>query len=145
MKNLTSPKSTFLLEAPLEVLHSESLEWLEEVEFWKDEAAFFYALIIEKTKQNPSAFNSKESKEVEKHLIYVSAEKIDDLKMEVQAHERFLARLMDNPKLDEQLYRSRHKAIIEKIHAFENEFNEMKRKVFLVTEKAVTNKKSIIA
>src|SRR3972149_3928524 len=100
-----------------EVLHSESFEWLEEVEFWKDEAGFFYALILEKTKQNPLAFKSKEAKDVEKHLIHVSAEKIDDLKMEIQAHERFLSKLMDNPKLDEELYRSRHKAITGKIHA----------------------------
>jgi hypothetical protein len=114
MKNITSPKNTFLLEAPLQVLHSQSLEWLEETEFWKDEVAFFYALIIEKTKQNPAAFTSKESKEVERHLIYVSSEKIDDLKMEVQAHEQFLARLIDNPKLDEQAYRLRHKTITEK-------------------------------
>ena len=145
MKNITSPKSTFLLEAPLEVLHSESLEWLEEVEFWKDEAAFFYSLIIEKTKKDPSAFKTKEAKDVEKHLIHVSAEKIDDLKMEVQAHERFLSKLMDNPKLDEQLYRSRHKAITGKIHAFNFEFKEMKRKIFLVAENAVPKKKSIIA
>jgi hypothetical protein len=145
MKNLTSPKSSFLLEAPLEVLHAESQEWLEEVEFWKDEAAFFYALIIEKTKQNPSVFNTKDAKEVEKHLIYVSAEKIDDLKMEVQGHERFLSRLIENPKLDDQLYRSRHKAITEKIHAFEKEFREMKRKVFQVSEKATGKKKVMTA
>ena len=63
---LTSSKKDFLLEAPLEILHSESLEWLEEVEFWKDESAFFYALILEKTKLNPSAFNTKEAKDIEK-------------------------------------------------------------------------------
>ena len=143
MKNLTSPKRIFLLEAPLEILHAESLEWLEEVEFWKDEAAFFYALIMEKTKQNPSAFKAKESKDVEKHLVYVSAEKIDDLKMEVQAHERFLARLMDNPKLDEQLYRSRHQTIAEKIKRFEFEFKQMKQKVFAVAEKASGRKKAM--
>lgn len=145
MKTLTSAKNSFLLEAPLEVLHSESLEWLEEVEFWKDEAAFFYALIIEKTKQNPSVFKTKEAKDVEKHLINVSSEKIDDLKIEVASHESFLSRLMDDPKLDEQLYRARHKAIASKIHAFEQEFKKMKRKIFLLSEKAVTTKKAIIA
>lgn len=141
MKQITSAKRVFLLEAPLEVLHSESLEWLEEIEFWKDESAFFYSLIIGKTKQNPSAFTTKESKDIEKHLIYVSAEKLDDLKMEVQAHERFLARIMDNIKLDEQLYRLRHKVIAEKFHSFEAEYKEMKRKIFLTAEKTKTKKK----
>lgn len=145
MKQITSAKSAFLLEAPLEILHAENMEWLEEIEFWKDESAFFYALIIEKTKQNPSAFKTKESKEIEKHLIYVSAEKLDDLKMEVQEHERFLAKLMDNIKSDEQLYRSRHRAVSEKIHAFENEFKEMKGKIFLLSEKLVVKKKLVNA
>ena len=145
MKNLTSPKSTFLLEAPLEVLHSESLEWLEEVEFWKDEAAFFYTLIIEKTKENPSLSTTKEFKDVEKHLIYVSAEKIDDLRMEIQGHERFLTNLIDNPKLNDQLYRSRHKIITEKIHAFEKEFREMKKKIFFLAEKANQKNPSPVA
>lgn len=144
MKNLNSPKNSFLLEAPLEVLHSQSLEWLAEVEFWKDEAAFFYKIIIEKTKENPGAFRSKEAKEIEKHLIYVSAEKIDDLRLEIQTHERFLARLVENPKLDEQLYRSRHKAIAQKIHAFEYEFKGMKKKVFLLSEKAGKKGKLIV-
>jgi len=143
MKQITSAKKAFLLEAPLEVLHTESLEWLEEIEFWKDESSFFYSLIIGKTKQNPSAFTTKASKDIEKHLIYVSAEKLDDLKIEVQAHERFLARIMDNIKIDEQLYRIRHKAIAEKIHAFETEYKEMKRTIFLTVEKAVIKKKII--
>lgn len=145
MKLIISAKTAFLLEAPLEVLHCESLEWLEEIEFWRDESAFFYSLIIGKTKQNPSAFKTKESKDIEKHLIYISAEKLDDLKIEVQAHERFLAKIMDNIKLDEQLYRLRHKAIAEKFHTFEIEYKEMKRKIFLTVEKTNIKKKLMTA
>jgi|CXWL01.1.fsa_nt_gi hypothetical protein len=143
MKNLESPKSSFLLQAPIEVLHSESMEWLDEIELWKDESAFFYALIIKETKQNPSVFKTQESKDIEKHLVYVSAEKIDDLKLEVQAHEEFLSRLLDNPHLDQQLYRSRHKALTEKIHVLENEIKEMKRKIFIVAKKARQKETSI--
>jgi|ERR1035437_3269635 hypothetical protein len=122
MQQIASAKSSFLLDEPLEVLHSESMEWLEELELLKDESVFLHALIIGKAKQNLSVFKAKESKDIEKHLIYVSAEKLDDLKIEVLTHERFLARLMDNMNLDEQLYRRRHKAITEKIHACEKEF-----------------------
>ncbi|MBI4947540.1 MAG: hypothetical protein HY840_14200 [Bacteroidetes bacterium] len=143
MKKTSSEKHAFLLEAPLEVLHAESLEWLEEIEFWKDESAFFYTLVIEKTKQNLETFKTKESKDIEKHLVYISAEKLDDLRIEVQAHEQFLARLIGNIKLDDQLYRRRHKAIAEKIHSFESEFKEMKKKVFLSAKQAVVKKKSI--
>lgn len=145
MKKLITSKNSFLLEAPFEILHSESLEWLEEVEFWKDETAFFYALIVEKTKKNPSVFKTKEAKDMEKQLIHISAGKIDNLKMDVQGHERFLSRIMSDPKIDEQLYRARHKAIAAKIHAFEQEFKEIKRKLFLLSEKAMKMKKPVIA
>lgn len=143
MKQIESIKSTFLLEAPLEVLHSESLEWLEEIEFWKDECAFFYSLILGESKQHPSAFKTKEAKGIEKHLIYVSSEKLDDLKLEVVAHEKFLARIMGNIKLDEQLYRLRHRTITEKIHEFEREYKEMKKKIFITAEKTFVKKKLV--
>ena len=143
MKNITSPKKTYLLEAPLEILHSESLEWLDEIEFWKDESAFFYALIIGKTKENPAAFEAKDAKDIERHLIYVSAEKLDDFKMEVLGHEKFLARLLESARMNEQLYRERHKIIAEKMHGFEKEFKEMKRKVFLLAEKATSKKGAV--
>ena len=142
MKQIMSPKFSFLLEAPLEVLHSESLEWLQEIEFWKDESAFFYVLIIGRTKKNTPAFNTKNAKDVERHLVYVSAEKLDDLIMEVKAHERLLAGLMDSLRPDEQLYRSRHRRITAKIHAFENEFKEMKIKIFSLAKK-ITPKKAL--
>lgn len=143
MKTMLTPKSTFLLEAPLQVLHSQSQEWLAETEFWKDEVAFFYSLVVEKTKLDPTTFSTKESKDLEKHLVFISAEKINDLKLEIQEHEKFLSRLLENSSLDEQLYRSRHKSITEKIHAFETEFKEMKRKVFILAEKANEKKKAV--
>jgi hypothetical protein len=135
MKTLTSPKSTFLLDAPLEVLHSESLEWLEEVEFWKDESAFFYALLIGQTKEHSPIIETKNSKDIERHLIYVSAEKLDDFKMEVERHEKFLVGLLGSSRMDEQLYRIKHHNISEKIQNFEKEFKEMKSKVFKLVAK----------
>ncbi len=141
MKQIKSAKRTFLLEAPLEVLHAESMEWLEEIEFWKDESSFFYALIIGRNKANPAAFNSKEAKNIESHLVYVSAEKLDDLALEVKVHEKFLTRMMKSKKMNEQLYRSRHRVIARKIHSFESEFREMKNKIFKLVGKVYKTKK----
>ena len=135
MKQLISAKGTYLLEAPLEILHEQSLEWLQEIEFWKDEAAFFYALILRKSKEATPLLKTKQAKDVEKHLIYVSSEKLDDLKMEVESHEKFLARIMENVKLDERLYRTRHKGISKQFQNFEVEFREMKKKIFQFVEK----------
>ena len=37
----TNLKNTFLLGASLNILHQESREWMDAVEFWKDETRFF--------------------------------------------------------------------------------------------------------
>ncbi len=130
MEKLLAPsRSTFLLEAPLEVLHEESLEWLDEIEFCKDEAAFFYSLILKRAKELP-LLKTKQAKNVESHLIYFSAERMDDMKIEISSHEKFLSRIIDRPDLDEQLYRKRHKEISQKFHEFMQEFRQMKRKIF---------------
>lgn len=132
MALIGSAKSRLLLEAPLEALHQESLEWLEEIEFWKDETAFFYALIMGKTRARFPLAGAREIRSLEDHLVYVSAETLDDLRQLVQAHERFLAKLMDDVSLSEQAYRTKHRAIAKKMAAFEEEFRAMKRKVFLL-------------
>ena len=135
MEQLLAPaKSDFLLEAPFEVLHEESVEWLDEIKFWKDECAFFYALIIGKTKESP-LLKTKPAKEVERHLIYISVERLDDIRMEVESHEKFLSRIIDSKRIDEQLYRKRHKAISGKFRAFEKEYKEMKKKIFALAKK----------
>lgn len=132
---LVSAKSDFLLEAPLEVLHEESLEWLEEIEFWKDETAFFYTLMITKSEEQPP---SKSLLGIQNHIIYLSAEKIDDLKLAIQRHERYLAGMLKSKRQDEGAYRAQHKAIAKKVHDFEMEMREMKKKVFAVVKKRRT-------
>jgi hypothetical protein len=41
MELLTSQKMEYLLDASLQALHAESLEWIQEIDFWKDEMIFF--------------------------------------------------------------------------------------------------------
>ena len=42
MNTVTSnPKTEFSLGAGLDVLHFESREWLDTIDFWKDEIRFF--------------------------------------------------------------------------------------------------------
>ena len=144
MKTLTPVKKTFLLEAPLEILHEESMEWLNEVEFWKDESAFFYTLIMQKIKKSSRALKTKDGISIENHLIYISSEKLDDLKSEVQKHERFLAKILNDVTQDEQSYRLKHKRIATKMYDFEKEFKDMKRKIFQVVEKENSGNKILI-
>ena len=48
METLTSPKSEYLLEAGLDVLHFESREWLSDLKFQKSELDFFLKLLNSK-------------------------------------------------------------------------------------------------
>jgi hypothetical protein len=115
----TVTKHEFLLEAPLQVLHEESREWLAEIDFWKDEAAFLFRLIIEKTKGGAVFLQTQDVKDAEKELITISAEKLEDMRLEVVEHEKFLARIMEVRHQDGHLYRSRHKEIVDKFRRFE--------------------------
>ena len=130
MNLIESSKNEFLLEAPLEILHSQSIEWLEEIEFWKDESAFFCKLIAQRSKKATPLLNTKQAREVERDLIYICAEKLDDLLLEVRSHEKFLFRIMNEDRIDKQLYRSRHRTLAGKISDFEKEFRGMKKKIF---------------
>lgn len=132
MELLEPTKSNFLLEAPLEILHEESLEWLEEIEFWKDEVAFFYKLMITKGERKPP---TKNLLSIQNQIIYFSSEKLDDLKLEIQTHERFLARMLKSVRQDENVYRSRHRALSKKISDTEKQFKEIKKKIFLLAKK----------
>ena len=43
-----NPKRELLLGAGLDVLHQESQEWLDTIDFWKDETRFFANLLQKK-------------------------------------------------------------------------------------------------
>lgn len=127
MKLLETPKGNFYLAAPIEILHRESAEWLKEIEFWKDEAAFFYTLLLKKGDKKPK---TKAILNIENHLIYISSEKLDDLKLEIQTHERFLAGILESVRPDNEKYRTKHLSLSKKMYDFENEFKALKRQIF---------------
>jgi hypothetical protein len=130
MKLLITPKTTYLLEAGLEVLHAQSYEWLNEVAFWKDEAAFFYTLIVNKTlKYVP--LNAKSSIEkIEKELISITGGDLDALQKEVEQHEVFLNDILESTYLREENYRKRHEQLTFKFQQFEKRFKDLKNEVF---------------
>lgn len=127
---METASNTALLEAPLNALHEQSIEWLEEIEFWRDEVAFFYTLIIEKTKAGLPSMKGPEARAAEKKLIHISTQSLDELKQEVTGHEKFLARIVEHANLDQKLYRDRHQQITTQFTAFEKEFRSLKREIF---------------
>lgn len=127
---LTTPKATYLLEAGLEVLHSQSNEWLSELAFWRDESAFFYTLLVNKTVKFVP-INAKSSiKGIEEELIRITGNDLSNLQTEVEQHEVFLTDLLESTYLKEENYRKRHEELTLKFYQFEKRFKDLKREIF---------------
>ena len=95
MKLLTSPKSVYLLNAGIDVLHDQSTEWLNEIAFWRDETSFYYALVIEKTLMSVPIDSKYLIENIEKDLINITGGELDDLQKNVENHEALLSELLD--------------------------------------------------
>lgn len=134
MELLTSPKSAYLLNAGLETLHEQSEEWLSEIEFWRDEAAFFYTLIVKKTLKS-IPMNAKDNiQKIEKELISITGGELDELQRSVEQHEKFLCRILESQKMDEGSYRNKHRELSVKFYQFEKRFKSLKKEVFNLIE-----------
>jgi hypothetical protein len=129
-KLLTTPKATYLLEAGLEVLHSQSNEWLNEIAFWRDESAFFYTLVVNKTLKFVPVNAQSSIKRIEEELIDITGGDLDKLQKEVEQHEVFLCDLLESTYLKEENYRKRHEELTLKFYQFEKRFKDLKNEIF---------------
>ena len=134
MELITKPTSDFLLNGSIEALHHESREWLNDIEFWKDELAFFYALTVKKTLKGVPDSLKSQAIEIEKELIKISGGELDRMHQQVFKHEQALGFLLESKREDEQKYREQHKEIETTIERFENRFKTLKKEVFKMVE-----------
>ena len=125
MKMKISNPKTVLLGAGLDVLHFESMEWLDTIAFWKDETRFFNDLLTK-----------KETKVSEYGKMLQNLDKIhenlyDYLADDIMAHERLLSRLEKGEKgIADGDYREKHRGLQERMKLFTNDFREFKKMVF---------------
>lgn len=133
MELLTNPKADYLLGASLESLHMESNTWLSEIDFWKDEMAFFYNLL---TKKKTSAhFPPDKLAAIERELARISNVELEDLRTEVRGHEAMLAGLLKADSLKEEGYREAHRKLLTRMHETLQVFRKFKKEVFAFVEK----------
>ncbi len=134
MELLRSPKTTYLLEAGLEVLHQQSREWLSEIIFWRDETAFFYSLIVKKTLKSVPLNAKNKIQKIENELIKITGADLGNLESEVIQHEHYLNRLILTNRLDEREYRNKHRELTLKFMEFEYRLKNLKKEVFNLVE-----------
>lgn len=129
MKLITNPKSEYLQDASLETLHAQSREWLNEIDFWIEEMAFFYNLIH--MREPHIFFPTAGLANLERELITLTSDHLSKLKIEVESHERVLARMVKNISLDEEReYRERHQNLLTEMNNLDVGIREFKRTVF---------------
>jgi hypothetical protein len=134
MELLAYPNSRYLLEASIDSLHAESLEWLKEIDFWKDEMTFFYKLIH--TRKAFAGFPTEELATIDKELIRINSDKVDKLRKEVQDHEQLLVSIVKTPVLmDKERYTDTHRNLLMEIYAVSELIKDFKRSVFSFSKK----------
>lgn len=136
MELLARPKTVYLLEADLEVLHDESREWLNDVKFWRDEIAFFYTLMLRKTAKDPSSEDKNEIGRIQEELLRLSGNEFTNLEKDINAHESYLASLMLSSSVSsDREFREKHRTLLINVQAFFQRIRKLKNEVFLLIKK----------
>jgi len=138
MDLLTAPPRRGLLDEPVEALHQQSINWLNQILFWKDEGSFFNDLI----KDHFSAKAGKEELEkLSEKLRIINAGDIDTLNRDIYMHERFLSEVLREKAVDSVDYRKDHHALMGRYQQLEWKMKMLKRAVFVLM-KAVKDGKN---
>lgn len=127
-KTISNPKRTLLLGAGLDVLHFESREWIETINFWKDEIKFFDNLLNKKVYINKS---NQEYAEMLKSLDKIHQDLFNDFEDSIIAHEKMLSRIHKGEKgLSDGEYREKHRRLLGRMETFKTDFHQFKKIVF---------------
>lgn len=133
MELLTYPKTDYLLNSSLKSLHTESQEWIKEIEFWKDEMAFFFKFIRRKSKEEDAYTTELEEIQVQ---VIATTEKLNTIKNKVKSHEQALASLFKDVAFQEENnYREAHKTLLKEIYDLHLLIKKIKREIFSLMRK----------
>jgi nitroreductase len=126
MELLAATKQKHLLEAGLEVLHQESLSWLNTLLFWQDESTFYKNLLHHKL--SPYT-HEKDRDEVNRLISGIGSNTLISFRNEVLLHEQNLKALiisLDGPND----YRQAHKELMNRFHKLEEHMKQLRIKMF---------------
>jgi len=131
MQIQTNPKSSYLLEAGLDVLHFESRKWLSEIEFLKSELRFFLKLLRSRVFE---LYKEKQRQHILENMDKLATTVVEELELEIQAHEKKLASLLLGKNSDDASYRTAHNQLRQRMEQLDNDVRTLKMLVFDFTE-----------
>lgn len=129
MELLGTPKTAYLLEASLETLHAESIEWLHDIDFWNEEMSFLFKIVRRSEMIVP--LPPADIDALDREMIRISGEKLDTLKNDIHRHEQKLREVFSIFSAgDENQYRHTHRDLLQRIHDLQQEMRDFKKRVF---------------
>ncbi len=130
----TTPTTDHLLEGTLEWLHKQTIEWISDVQFWREELKFFYH-VLRKSELRMS-YPMQQVAEMEKELVSISSKDLNELETSLQMHERKLKLILESvSSMNELQYRQDHKNILFTVQSFVEKVRMFKKSVFDLVKK----------
>ncbi len=127
MEALPDIKTNYLLEAGLDVLHAESKEWLNKLEFQKTELEFFLKFLKSKDLESQ---REKQRQHILENMDKLCTIVVMEVLNDTRSHERYLAGLLADNQGDDAHFRSAHKVLNMKVQQLENDVLTLKMLVF---------------
>ncbi len=125
----TITSADHLLDTSLEKLHSQTLNWIKAIDFWREEGNFFYNLL--RKKELRPVFPEHEIAILEKEIVRITADELDPFKLALAAHERLLKSYLTHPAgSQESEYRLTHRDHLSRFEGIEDKIRLFKQRVF---------------
>ena len=145
MKTIPLANAEHLLSASLESLHAETVNWIEEIAFWRDETAFLYSLELKDTLKSVPVGEKVSIRKIENELVRLAGGDLDLLENEVELHQVSLYGLLTNISNNEEAYRETHTALAAKIMQAEKRIRTLKSEIFRLAKVSKENLKKDVA
>lgn len=129
MLHTMNPKVKYLLDAGLDTLHFETVEWLEDVRFWCDEMRIFSDMVDHKIAHNNLEDQIHKDLQLNLHTMLhrLSLGTLQDL----EGHERYLSGLFElDDTSEDNVYRNTHKKFAQQMIHLKNDIRALKKRTF---------------
>lgn len=123
-------------------MHEETVQWLSELKFVRDEQLFLNSLVKHYTIQLADTKNFAKSKEIVGAILDAENE-VKTLIKRIQAHENQLEIMIDDidqPKM-ERAYKETHKELKIQIQHYLEDYRGLKKQLFTLISKVIKKEK----
>lgn len=119
-------KAEYMLKADLPILHFETVQWMEGVQFYLDEFLTFKTLIGRKKYHDN--IEQQVHNDIQR-LVLINIGRLQATLKEILLHEEYLLNFLSSRTKD-AIYREKHKQVGEKMSKLETELRTLKTEIY---------------